>query len=100
LEVQHGINDPAPTTCENCGGELRRVFYPPGLVFKGTGFYSTEGRFGRTLDKRETYKKDEAKAEGGGGSKEPAPAASSTSSDAKSSGSKSSDQSASAEKSA
>lgn len=101
FEVKHGINDPAPTTCENCGGELRRVFYPPGLVFKGTGFYSTDGRFGRTLDKRETFKKDESKTDGGGDSKkEAAPAASSTSSDSTSSSAKSSGTSASAEKSA
>jgi putative FmdB family regulatory protein len=61
FEAQHRINDPAPTTCEECGGELRRIFYPPGLVFKGGGFYSTESRFGRSTDKRESFKKDEAK---------------------------------------
>jgi putative FmdB family regulatory protein len=98
-EVRHGINDPAPLTCEVCGGDLRRIFYPPGLVFKGTGFYSTDGRFGRTLDKRETFKKDDANA-GAGASKDPAAASSSQSSGSKPSGSKSSGERAGTEKSA
>ena len=61
FEVQHRISDAPPAACQECGGELRRVFYPPGLVFKGTGFYSTDGRFGRTSDKRESVRKDESK---------------------------------------
>lgn len=79
VEVQHGINDPAPATCENCGGELRRIFYPPGLVFKGTGFYSTEGRFGRTSDKRSTFKEDEGRSDTSDGEKETASATTSKS---------------------
>ncbi|MGH2690704.1 MAG: FmdB family zinc ribbon protein [Actinomycetota bacterium] len=70
VEVQHGINDPAPATCDNCGGELRRIFYPPGLVFKGTGFYSTEGRFGRTAEERSTFKQDEGKSDAPDGRKD------------------------------
>lgn len=80
LEVVHGINDPAPTTCEHCGGELRRVFYPPGVVFKGTGFYSTDGRFGRTTDKRETFKKEEAGKDAGKSEAAPAKSEAATSS--------------------
>jgi len=26
-----------------CGGDVRRVFDPPVVVFKGSGFYSTDG---------------------------------------------------------
>ena len=79
VEVTHGINDPAPATCANCGGELRRIFYPPGLVFKGTGFYSTEGRFGRTADKRSTFKQDEGKSDASDGKGERETAAATTS---------------------
>ena len=86
FEVQHRISDTPPATCDDCGGELRRVFYPPGLVFKGTGFYSTDGRFGRAADKRETFRKDESKADTPAGSKEAAPAGSAKTSDAKPSG--------------
>jgi putative FmdB family regulatory protein len=30
------------TTCPTCGGSIRRVFYPAGIVFKGSGFYKTD----------------------------------------------------------
>lgn len=99
FEVRHGINDQAPATCEGCGGELRRIFYPPGLVFKGTGFYSTDGRFGRTLDKRETFEKEDGKTDTAA-SKDSAPASSSKPSGSKPSGSKPSGERAGTEKSA
>ncbi len=28
--------------CPECGGSIRRVFYPAGIVFKGSGFYKTD----------------------------------------------------------
>ena len=33
-----------PSTCEKCGGQLRRVFFPAGIIFKGSGFYKTDSR--------------------------------------------------------
>jgi putative FmdB family regulatory protein len=41
-EIEHGFNDPRPTRCPACGGQLVRVFHPIGLVFKGSGFHSTD----------------------------------------------------------
>ena len=43
-EVIHSMLDPGPTACERCGGELRRVLYPTGIIFKGSGFYRTDSR--------------------------------------------------------
>jgi predicted nucleic acid-binding Zn ribbon protein len=34
------------TTCPECGKHIRRVLYPAGIVFKGTGFYKTDHRNG------------------------------------------------------
>ena len=42
FDVVHGFDDDAPA-CE-CGGAVTRVFAPVGVEFKGSGFYSTEGR--------------------------------------------------------
>ncbi len=28
--------------CPECGGSIRRVLYPAGIVFKGSGFYKTD----------------------------------------------------------
>src|SRR5260370_32168757 len=30
--------------CSECGGHIRRVYYPAGIVFKGSGFYKTDHR--------------------------------------------------------
>ena len=42
FDVVHGFDDDAPA-CE-CGGAAVRVFAPVRVEFKGSGFYSTEGR--------------------------------------------------------
>ncbi|HEV3014463.1 MAG TPA: FmdB family zinc ribbon protein [Actinomycetota bacterium] len=43
-EVVQSFSDAPPTTCPVCGGVLRRVFSPVGIVFKGSGFYRTDSR--------------------------------------------------------
>ena len=43
-EVVQSIFDESPTTCTVCGGRLRKVFSPVGIVFKGSGFYRTDSR--------------------------------------------------------
>ena len=43
-EVIHSMLVDGPSVCEQCGGELRRVLYPTGIIFKGSGFYSTDSR--------------------------------------------------------
>ncbi|MBU6213534.1 MAG: hypothetical protein KGP01_03715 [Actinomycetales bacterium] len=46
LEVVQSFTDDALTTCEGCGGALRKVFSGVGVVFKGSGFYRTDSRTG------------------------------------------------------
>jgi putative FmdB family regulatory protein len=38
---QKMIDEPL-TVCPECGGTIRRVLYPAGVVFKGHGFYKTD----------------------------------------------------------
>ncbi len=38
---QHMTDEPL-TVCPKCNGSIRRVLYPAGIVFKGSGFYKTE----------------------------------------------------------
>jgi putative FmdB family regulatory protein len=45
-EVIHSMTESGPTVCERCGGELRRVLFPTGIIFKGSGFYRTDSRAG------------------------------------------------------
>jgi len=39
LEVVQSFSDAALTTCDACGGELRKVFSAAGLIFKGSGWH-------------------------------------------------------------
>jgi putative FmdB family regulatory protein len=43
-EVIHSMLEDGPAVCERCGGALRRVLYPSGIIFKGSGFYRTDSR--------------------------------------------------------
>jgi putative FmdB family regulatory protein len=44
LEVVQKFTDEPLTVCSTCGGRLRKVFSPVGIVFKGSGFYRTDSR--------------------------------------------------------
>jgi putative FmdB family regulatory protein len=44
LEVVQSFTDDALTTCEACGGPLRKVFGNVGIAFKGSGFYKNDSR--------------------------------------------------------
>jgi putative FmdB family regulatory protein len=46
LEAVQRFSDAPLTTCEECGGELRKLISAPGIVFKGGGFYKTDSRSG------------------------------------------------------
>lgn len=47
-EVRHGFNEAYTEPCAACGGKLARVFNPAPIVFKGSGFYVTDSRKGRS----------------------------------------------------
>lgn len=44
IEVIHSMQEEGPKTCEVCGGELRRILHPTGIIFRGSGFYKTDSR--------------------------------------------------------
>src|SRR3954452_11621449 len=44
LEVVQSFKDDPLTVCPKCDGELRKVFSPIGISFKGSGFYKTDSR--------------------------------------------------------
>jgi putative FmdB family regulatory protein len=66
IEVFQRFSEDALTTCGVCGGKLRKVFHPAGIVFKGSGFYATDNR---------------SKSSSGGSSKKDSDGGSSSSSD-------------------
>ena len=44
FETWQKMSDEPLTVCPNCGAEIHRVLFATGVVFKGSGFYSTETR--------------------------------------------------------
>jgi len=92
--VQKFTDDPL-TVCAACGGKLRKVFSPVGIVFKGSGFYRTDSRNGSGARSEaatgkqasESTAKPGESASGGGGSADK-PASAATSGDAASASSK------------
>ena len=61
LETVQKFSDEPLTVCPACGGRLRKVFSPVGIVFKGSGFYRTDSRKSATAAAPAT--KDKAPAE-------------------------------------
>jgi putative FmdB family regulatory protein len=43
-EAKQTFDDPPLTECPICGGSLRKLYSPVGIVFKGSGFYSTDAK--------------------------------------------------------
>ena len=44
FEVFQRMTDASGANCPHCGTPGRRVFFPAGIVFKGSGFYKTDSR--------------------------------------------------------
>ena len=42
FEIVQSMLDEPLTMCPECGGSLRKVFAPPAISVKGSGFYSTD----------------------------------------------------------
>jgi putative FmdB family regulatory protein len=42
FEIVQSMLDEPLTMCPECGGSLRKVFAPPAISFRGSGFYSTD----------------------------------------------------------
>ncbi len=60
FDIVQSMRDAPLTICDECGGELRKVFAPPAIAFKGSGFYATDSRAKeRTSESREAGKPSE-----------------------------------------
>lgn len=46
FDVRQRFSDDPITDCPQCGASVRRVLYPAGVIFKGSGWYATDNRRG------------------------------------------------------
>jgi len=77
FDIVQKMSDDPLTHCPECGGELRKVFAPPAISFKGSGFYATDhGKKSKPAAEgsKGEFKKDgdkkPASTDGGGATKE------------------------------
>lgn len=67
FEAWQKMSDEPLTICPECGAHIRRVLYPAGIVFKGSGFYKTDHSNGSQAAKangtNETKKADSTSTE-------------------------------------
>jgi putative FmdB family regulatory protein len=79
VEVFQSFSEKPLRKHRECGGDLQKVFHARGVVFKGSGFYSTDSRSSSSKKKDEPAKKTDSSK--GGDTPKAAPAASTTTSD-------------------
>ncbi|HLZ63913.1 MAG TPA: FmdB family zinc ribbon protein [Ktedonosporobacter sp.] len=59
FETWQKMTDEPLTVCPECGNHIRRVLFPAGIVFKGSGFYKTDHGNGALPASNGNGKKDE-----------------------------------------
>jgi putative FmdB family regulatory protein len=84
IEIVQSFKDDPLTVCPSCDGELRKVFSPIGISFKGSGFYKTDSRpAGSSSTKSDSKSSSESKSSGESSSSSSKSESSSSSSESK-----------------
>ncbi len=60
IEVVQSFSEKPLRRHDTCGGDLQKVFHARGVVFKGSGFYSTDARAAKTSSESTSKKKKES----------------------------------------
>jgi len=69
LEVRQSMSDEPLRVCPECSGALRKLLYPVGVQFKGSGFYTTDYRNGGGGKSRSESGSTSSSSESNGSSK-------------------------------
>jgi putative FmdB family regulatory protein len=74
VDILHGINDPGPQFCPSCGkeGTMRKLFAPPTIHFKGSGWAKKDRGGSSTKAASGSSGSPKADAAPGDGAKAPA----------------------------
>lgn len=96
FEIRQRVTEDPITVCPTCGGPTKRVLYPAGIIFKGSGWYITDNRKSdsastssssteKSSEKNGTDSKSETKTDGAKTEKSSSTSSTKTESTAKSS---------------
>jgi putative FmdB family regulatory protein len=66
VEVLHGVHERGPALCTVCGGQMKKVFSPPAIHFKGSGWAKKE-RASSATHRRPKEAAAESSGDGGSG---------------------------------
>jgi putative FmdB family regulatory protein len=78
FETWQKMTDDPLTICPECGATIRRVLFPAGIVFKGSGFYKTDHPVGAVPHEAQETKVASSETGSTSESKESKPAESGT----------------------
>jgi len=63
FEILQNVSDFPLKKCVKCGGELKKIIFPPAIQFKGEGWYVTDYALKNKPDKGEKPSKDKPQSE-------------------------------------
>lgn len=63
FDVFQAMKDEPVKVCPDCGAEVKRLLYPVGVVFKGSGWYITDSRKPEPSESKPADTTGEKKAE-------------------------------------
>ena len=66
FEVTQSVNDDPVKECPKCGGPVGKIFFPVGISFKGSGFYTTDYKSTKRLAAEKTAKENAGSRNGEG----------------------------------
>lgn len=72
FEVWQKMSDEPLKVCPECNGTIRRVLFPAGIVFKGSGFYKTDHGSGAVVSENNHNHSDAKETKDGAAKKESA----------------------------
>ncbi len=75
FDVLQRMSDEAAADCPTCGAKARRLFFPAGIVFKGSGFYKTDSRRAGDDSSSSSPSSSKSSPDGGAGASTPTTAA-------------------------
>ncbi len=53
FEKMQRITEDALESCPECGSDVKKIIGNPGIIFKGSGFYSTDNKKNKSDDSEE-----------------------------------------------
>lgn len=62
FDIVQKFSEDALTVCPQCGGSVRRVIQPVGVVFKGSGWYINDSRKGSGSESKREKSSDKSEA--------------------------------------